>query len=160
MALRKPLVVVDGGIQQIQSGDVLDAVCTEVDVVSMENENGDAIVIGAPVYCSDNGKVTEAQADAAATVEVLGLVQPASIANAASGYIITDGVLAATTEQWDVITADVGGLTAGSVYYLDPDTSGMLTTTAPTAVGDYVVRVGKALSTTELEISISQPILL
>jgi len=160
MALRKPLVIVDGKLQQIQSGDTLNAVCTEVDVVSMENGNAGTMLIGHAVYVEANDTVELAQADAAATVEVLGLVQPATITAAASGYIITDGVLTATTDQWDVITGDVGGLTAGTVYYLDPDTAGLLTTTAPTTVGDYVVRVGKALSTLDLEISISQPILL
>jgi len=156
MALRKPLVIVSGQIQQIQSGDVLDAAVTgEVDVVSLENDTGAAaIVIGAPVYCKSAGKVDNAQADAVATVEVIGLVQVVTIAYESSGNIQTDGVLAATTGQWDAVTGDTGGLTAGSVYYLDPDTAGMLTTTAPSADGDFVVRVGKATSTTDMEISI------
>lgn len=155
MALRKPLVIVSGQIQQIQSGDVLDAAVTgEVDVVSLENENAGTIVIGAPVYSSSAGKVDKAQADAVGTVEVIGLVQPTSILTTASGNIQTDGVLAATTGQWDTVTGDSGGLTAGAVYYLDPDTAGMLTTTAPSSEGDFVVRVGKALSTTDMEISI------
>jgi len=157
MTLRKPLVLVSGQMQQIQAGDTLDATCNEVDAVSMENSNAGALPIGAPVYCDGAGTVDKAQADAAATVEVLGLVQ-AEIAIAGSGSVQTDGILAATTGQWDVITGDAGGLTAGTVYYLDPDTAGMLTDTAPTGAGDYVVRVGKAISTTELEISISQPI--
>lgn len=155
MALRKPLVIVTGQIQQIQSGDVLDvAVTGEVDVVSLENDTGAAVIAeGAPVYCKSAGKVDDAQADAVATVEVIGLAQD-EIAYQASGNIQTDGVLALTTEEWDAITSDTGGLTAGTVYYLDPDTAGMLTTTAPTADGDFVVRVGKAISTTDMEISI------
>ena len=160
MALRKPLVIKDGLIEQIQSGDTLDAVCTEIDVVSMQNNNAGTIVIGMAVYVDGAGTVDLAQADAAATIEVLGLVQPATITAAASGYIVTDGVLTATTDQWDAVTGDVGGLTAGAVYYLDPDTPGLLTTTATTTVGEYVVRVGKAISTLALEISITQPILL
>jgi len=158
MALRKPLVIVNGGIQQIQAGDTLDAVCTEIDVVSMQNNNAGTIVIGMAVYCDGAGTVDLAQADAAGTVEVLGLVQPTSIIAAASGYIITDGILTATTGQWDAVAATTGGLSAGTVYYLDPDTPGLLTATAPTTVGDYVVRIGKAISTLALEISISQPI--
>lgn len=158
MSNRKPLVIVDGQIQQLQAGDTLEAVVTEVDVQSMTNGNGGAITIGQPVYVDSANSVDLAQADAAGTIEVLGLVYPTSIASAATGWIQTDGILSATTGQWDTVTGGAGGLTVGSVYYLDPSTAGMLTTTAPTTAGQYVVRVGKAISTTELEISISQPI--
>lgn len=160
MASRKPLVIVDGQIQQIQSGDVLDASVNEVDVVSKTNDNIAAIVIGSPVYTKSNGNVDLAQADAGATVEVLGLVRDASVAAAASGDMQTDGVLSATTAQWDAVAGTTGGLTAGSVYYLDPATAGKLTETAPTTGGQFVVRVGRAISTTEMEISIEPPILL
>ncbi len=158
MSLRKPLVIVDGKIRQIAASDTVDAQISEVDVVNQENNNAGAIVIGSPVYTDGAGTVDLAQADASATVEVLGLVRKDTIAAAASGAIQTDGILVATTAQWDTITGDVGGLTAGSVYYLDPDTPGKLTKTAPTAVGDFVVRIGKAISTTEMEITILQPI--
>jgi len=155
LAERKPLVINAGQIQQIQTGDTLDVNLTgEVDTVSLENENAGTIVIGCPVYCSDVDKVDKAQANAVATVEVLGLVQDVTILTTASGNIQTDGVLTATTGQWDAITGDTGGLTAGSVYYLDPDTAGMLTTTVPPDAGDFVLRVGKAISATGLEISI------
>jgi len=158
MALRKPLVIVDGAIQQLQAGDSLDATSSEVDVIVRANSNAGSIVIGNVVYPDGNGTVDLAKADASGTVEILGLVSSTSIASAASGSIQTDGVLAATTGQWDAVTGGEGGLTAGSVYYVDPDTAGMLTATAPTAAGDYVIRVGLALSTTELEISIQPPI--
>lgn len=158
MASRKPLVINSGQIQQLQSGDVLDAVVTEVDVVSLTNGNAGSIVIGMAVYSDADDSVDIAKADALATVEVLGLVQDTSIGAAASGLIQTDGVLTATTGQWDTVTGDSGGLTAGSVYYLDETTAGNLTLTAPTTVSQFVVRVGKALSTTEMEITITQPI--
>ena len=160
MAKRKPLIINSGQIEQLQSGDTLDAIVTEVDIVSRENSNGSPIVIGAPVYPDGNGSVDLAQADASGTVEVLGLVQETSIASAASGYIQTDGVLVASTGQWDAITGLTGGLVVPDVYWLDPSTAGKLTSTAPTSASQYVTRVGKALSTTEMEISISQPILL
>jgi len=160
MSLRKPLVIVDGIIQQIQSGDTLDAVITEVDIITAENAETSAIPKGTPVYVFADGQVKKAQANTSGTVEIVGLVYPTSISPSETGWIITDGVLEALTAEWDAITGDSGGLTAGSIYYLDPDAAGMLTTTAPTTVGNYVVRVGKALSTTELEITISQPILL
>ncbi len=156
MALRKPLVIVTGQIQQIQAGDVLDsAVSGEVDVVSLENDTGAAaIVMGAPVYVKSAGKVDNAKADAVATVEVLGLVAVATIAYQASGNIQTDGILTASTVQWDAVTGESGGLTAGAVYFLDETTAGNLTQTAPTSDGDFVGRVGKAINTTDMEITI------
>jgi hypothetical protein len=158
MAQRKPLVIINGQIQQLQAGDTLDAVVSEVDIVSATNANAGVIAIGQPVYVSGADAVNLAQANASGTVEVLGLVKDVSVNAAATANIQTDGVLTATTTQWDAVTGDTGGLNAGAVYYLDAATAGKLTTTAPTEVGQYVVRVGKALSTTDLEISIGQPI--
>lgn len=160
MAQKKPLVMTNGQIEQLQSGDTLDAVVTEVDIVSRVNSNVGSILIGAPVYPDGNGSCDLAQANASGTIEVLGLVQETSISAAASGYIQTDGILAATTGQWDAVTGLTGGLVAGDVYWLDAATAGKLTSTAPTSAGQYVVRVGKGLSTTEMEISVSPPILL
>lgn len=160
MAARKPLVIVNGIIQQLQSGDTLDAPVSEVDVVSKQNDNASAITIGQPVYVKSNGNVDLARANALGTSNVLGLVRDSSIASSAVGLIQTDGVLTATTAEWDAVTGETGGLTAGSVYYLSASTAGRLTTTAPTSSGQLVVRVGVALSNTELEISIDQPILL
>lgn len=160
MASRKPLVIVSGQVQQLQAGDTLDASVTEVDVVSKTNDNAGSIVIGTPVYVKANGNVDKGRANASGTVQLLGLVKDTSISAAASGIIQTDGVLAATTGQWDAVTGGSGGLTAGSVYYLDPSTAGLLTATAPSTTSQYVVRVGLAISTTELDISVDAPILL
>jgi len=160
VALRKPLVIISGQVQQLPSGDTLDASTAEVDVVTLTNGNASPIVIGSPVYSDAAGSVDLAQANASGTVEVLGFVKDTSISASASGSIQTDGILAATTGQWDIVTGDTGGLVAGTVYYLDPTTAGKLTATAPTTTSQYVVRVGKAISTTEMEISIEPPILL
>jgi len=160
MATRKPLVIVDGQLRQMASGDILDAQLNEVDFVPVTNDEANAIVICTPVYVNGEGTVKKAKADALSTSEVLGLVVDTSIAASASGRVLTDGRFTATTGQWDVVTGDVGGLTPGSVYYLNPTTAGKLTTTAPIADSEVVARIGKALSATVLEISINQPILL
>jgi len=157
MSLKVPLVLTSGQIQQLQAGDSLNASCNEVDVIEMTNANAGAIPICSPVYVSGASEVDLAQADAAATTEILGLAAE-QLEISGSGNIQTDGVLAATTGQWDIVTGDVGGLTPGSVYYVDPDTAGMLTTTAPTEAGDYVIRVGVALNTTDLDITVTPPI--
>jgi hypothetical protein len=52
----------------------------------------------------------------------------------------------------------LSGLTPGVEYFLGA--SGNLTTTAPTTPTEWVVRVGRALSTTQFEVEISQPVLL
>jgi len=157
MSLRKPLVIVDGRIRQINAFDTLDAQVIEVDIINQVNGNAGAVVIGQAVYTSAAGTFDLAQANALATVEVLGIIKE-GIASAASGPIQTDGVIKATIAQWDNVTGQVGGLTAGSVYYLDPDIAGNLTIVAPTIVEDFVARIGRAISTTELEISVLQPI--
>lgn len=158
MALRKPLVIVDGQIEQMQSGDTIDAAISEVDIASLTNNNASPIVIGNVVYTDSAGGVDLAQADAIGTSEIVGLVRDASIASAASGEIQTDGVLTASTGQWDNVAGTTGGLDVGVVYYLDPTTPGDMTDTAPTAVGQVVIRIGTAISTTSLEISTSEPI--
>ncbi len=154
MALLKPLVIVDGHIRQLQSGDTP----VGVDFAEMTNNNASPIVIGNAVYCDGAGTVDLAQADALGTAEILGFVKDISISAATLGAIQTDGILTATTGQWDAVAGTTGGLTAGTIYYLDPSTAGNITETAPTSAGQYVIRVGKAISTTELEISITEPI--
>lgn len=52
------------------------------------------------------------------------------------------------------LNTSVTGLTVGSVYYIDPAVPGAVTTTAPTGTGQVVQRVGKAVSATELEVTI------
>ncbi len=160
MVARKALVMNNGKIEQIQVGDTLDAAVSEVDIATLTNNNVGAIVIGNVVYTDAAGGVDKAQADSISTAEIVGLVRDASIGAAASGEIQTDGVLVATTVQWDAVADTTGGLTAGAVYYLSPTLAGELTSTAPTAVGQVVIRIGKAISTTDLEISISEPVLL
>ncbi len=127
--------------------------------VTKTNDNAGSLTIGMPVYAKANGNVDKARANAISTSEVLGLAA-ATIATTASGGIQTAGTLTATTGEWDAVTGQTGGLTPGSIYYLDPATAGLLTTTAPTTAGQVRLRVGLAHSTTELEIRIGEPILL
>lgn len=160
MALRKPLVMINGMPTQIPSTDTLDATLAEVDQVSMSNGETSAITLGMPVYVSAANTVKKAQANASGTMDILGLVRDTSVAASASASIQTDGQITATTTQWDAVTGGTGGLTAGTVYYVSPTTAGQLTSTAPITAGQFVIRVGRALSTTVLDISIMQPIAL
>jgi hypothetical protein len=154
MALRIPLVIVNGQIEQLQAGDTLSAPQSGGQQIVLTNDEATAVVIGAPVYSDANDGFKKAQANAASTKEVIGLVsQSPSIASAATGTVIVSGVMTATTAQWDAVTGGTGGLLFGQKYYLDPATAGMMTTTAPTTIGQYVSSIGVALSTTELEVN-------
>jgi hypothetical protein len=127
-------------------------------VVSRTNDEASSLSIGTPVYVFDSDGVKMARADAIGTARVLGLVRDDTIAAAATGKIQTGGVLKATPTRWDAVTGGSGGLTTGSVYFLDPTTAGKLTTTAPSAAGQFVVQVGLALNSTDMQISIMPPI--
>lgn len=127
-------------------------------ILSATNANGSAIVIGQPFYITDNDEVDLAQANALGTSLVAGLVRDVSIASSGTGLIQRYGILAATTAQWDAVTGDTGGLTAGASYYLDPSTAGMLTTTPPSTATQFIVKIGVASSTVRLIIDVS-PIL-
>ena len=154
MALRKPLVIVSGQTQQLQSGDTLDAPQSGGDGAVLTNGESGAIVIGNIVYVSAAATVKKAKADAVGTKSGFGVVRDVSIGAGFTGFIQTSGILAATTGQWDAVFGTTGGLVAGQVYWLSPGTAGYGTAVAPTTIGQYVVPIGIGLSTTELEITI------
>ena len=123
---------------------------------SLTNNQGSTVVIGRVVYADTSGTFKLAQSNALATRKPLGLVADVSVANAASGNVVTAGVLTASTAQWDAITGQSGGLTTDAYYYLSGATAGALTTSPP-ATG-WLVRVGKALSTTKMQVLNQSPI--
>jgi hypothetical protein len=151
MALRKPLVIGSSGQpEQIQAGDFIQ----NIDLPSFTNANAGSLVIGTPVYMSGNDAVDKAKADAVGTVNVIGLIADVTVGTAALGSVQTDGILSATTGQWDAVAGTTGGLTKDLFYYLDAATAGKLTATAPTTTGQFNLCVGVAVSTTELKINI------
>jgi len=161
MAARKPVVINSGRFQVLQAGDILDAPQSGGDQIILTNANVGALVIGTPVYVSGNDQIDKSKADASGTTKPIGLVNTTSIAPAGSGPVLINGVLTATTGQWDaVVTGGSGGLVAGTIYYLSSATAGMLTSTAPSAAGTYVTQIGIALSTTELFVDVKAEILL
>ncbi len=155
MATKIALTMYDGEIGQLRAGDTLDITASNNQIFSATNSNIAAITIGQPVYIQGANTVDLALADAKATSGVIGLVLDASIDSSVVGTILTDGIL--TSTDW---TAVVGAatLTVGSVYFLSDTVAGTLTTTATTTAGSFVTRVGTAISTTTLEVTISRPI--
>jgi len=120
-----------------------------VPVLAYINASAAPITLGTPVYISAAGQVSPAVASSVATSKVVGLVNDASIASLASGNIRVAGVV-----------NGLSGLVPGSVYYLDPVNAGKITLTAPTAVGQVVLPIGFALTSTSLELVIERSILL
>jgi hypothetical protein len=156
MALKKPLVLNTSGIvEQLQSGDTLDATINVADEVTLTNANASTAAPGSPVYISAANSFDLSRANSSGTAKVIGLLT-ASTAAAASGVVRKDGTITLTTGQWDTIAGTTGGLTAGANYYLSEATAGRLTATAPTT--GFVLKVGVAISTTDFEIQISEPI--
>ena len=155
MATKIALTMYDGEIGQLKAGDTLDITASSNQQFSATNQTPAAITIGQPVYIQGADMVDLALADAKATSGVIGLVSDASIDSSAVGTILTDGIL--TSTDWTAVVGEAT-LTAGSVYFLSDTVAGTLTTTAPTTAGSFVTRVGTAISTTTLEVTISRPI--
>lgn len=154
MAVKKPLVLTSGQIEQLQSSDYIQ----NIDIPQLTNANAGSIVIGTPVYASANDSVDKAKADAVGTANVIGLVADVTITAAAVGSVQMDGILAATTGQWDAVAGTTGGLTKDVIYYLSAATSGLMTSSAPSVTGQFVVQIGIAISTTEMKIDIQRRI--
>jgi len=111
---------------------------------------------GMALYISGSGNVDLAQADAIGTKGVVGLASAAVLATATGDYQMEGQI---TQSDWSAVIGSTT-LTAGSFYFLDESTAGRLTDTPTTTPGEYVVRVGRALTTTTLDIEVAQPILL
>jgi hypothetical protein len=158
MALKKPIANYSGNMEELRSGDDLDVPTTGPQLVSFTNANASPITQGMVVYLSAADNVDIAKANAIGTIKpIAGLVNDASIAASASGYIVTDGPL--TVSDW---TAVVGGttLTAGAEYFVSAATAGKLTATAPSASGNIVQKIGYAINTTTMMVRIGQPLTL
>lgn len=162
MALRKPLVIGSNGqTQQLQSGDTLAVNETGgIRALTLTNANAGSIVFGTPVYISGADSVDKAKADASGTSSPVGLVNDATIATTVSGAIAVEGVMVGSTAQWDAAFGTTGGLTPGALYWLSAATAGVGTGTPPSTVGQYLTKLGRGISTTELLLQIGGSILL
>lgn len=124
---------------------------------TLTNDNAGTLAIGTPLYSKSANKVDTARANAAATAIVIGLATgPATTGNPIAFQ--SAGLLSLTTAQWDLRTGDVGGLVAGTQYWLDPAAVGKLVKVAPAASTNYVTLVGQALNTTDMMITLNDPI--
>lgn len=156
MATRKPLVEVDGEVQVLQPGDDI-----ATGASAFTKTFTSTAVIGQVLYSDGNTSVGLAQANADATSKVVGLAV-AGVTAAASGSVQYAGVLTATTGEWDAVCGTTGGLTANTKYYLSDTGAGNMLEAGNLGgitQGEYVVEIGRALSTTELLIEPKRRIL-
>lgn len=122
-------------------------------------ETDDALVPGSAVYAKNTGRFGLARADSFPETRFAGF----SNATTAPGFaatVISGGPLELTTAEWDAVTGQIGGLTPGAPYFLSPTTLGAITTIPPSAAGLFSAKVGKAITTTTLDVDPRNPILL
>ena len=154
MAIRRPLVVISGEVQELPLADDLPS---DVDLLSRTFTS--TVIPGEPVFVDLAGSVNQARANAAGTSDVLGIA-PAAVTAATTGQVALDGVVTLTTVQWDAVAGTVGGLTAGAKYFLSAAAAGRMTEGSAAGATEYVVEIGEALSTTEMHIRPRRRILL
>jgi hypothetical protein len=123
------------------------------DVYPLEAVFDSAADIGNALYISSDGHVDLASMD---NPGVAGL-SVESVSADATGHYVTEGQV--TREDWTPVTGSAS-LSAGSLYYLDATSPGLLTATPPEDVGDSIVVIGRALTSTTLDVSIQPPMLL
>lgn len=113
------------------------------DALTFVNDNASAITLGQVVYIKSNGHVDLANATGGATPGngTIGIVDDASIAASGSGRIdIRPGYILTTS-----------GLTPGQSYYVSKTAGAIdLFANISYATGDAVIRVGRAMSATQL----------
>ncbi len=146
--IKKPLVLTDGEIEQLQPSDSL---LPAPNSLVLANGGMVDLSICTPVYVSAADEADVADSDS--LPNVIGLTAE-SIAMSATGAVQTDGKLTATKEEWDARTGQIGGLTPGATYYLGA--RGAVVSRPP--ITGFLTRLGIAVSLTDFEIKISRPI--
>lgn len=146
----RPLVLINGRIQQLPLNGTLDARVQEVDAIELQAKEP-ITAAGMAVYSNAGFQCMLADADDDAKAEVIGLALT-SAALDAYVTVLTDGVI--EVADW-TNAAGSATLTPGSSYYLS-GTPGVLTATPP-ATGN-IVHIGRALTPTKLEISLERPV--
>lgn len=122
------------------------------DLEAIAGENG---LPGQIVYADNAGVWKLARSDAIATARGYGFLligmTTFSLASA-----INAGQVEATTTEWDTVTGQSGGLTAGAQYFLSRTTAGNITTTAPPPGVGLRLIVGKAITSTRMAVELRE----
>lgn len=109
-------------------------------------------VVGTPVVV--NADETTKPANANTEIFAVGLVTAIDSSGILPRVTVrTAGAVILTADEWDEVTGGSGGLTAGSLYFLDDVANGGLVDAAPVASGTFVCQVGTAINETTLLLS-------
>jgi len=124
---------------------VFDALATKMEASVYEksfiNDNASAITIRQVAFIKSNGHIDLAIATSASIKDaMIVLVKDSSIDSAASGLCY----------HVDQVISGFSGLTPGATYFISASTAGEIVTPAPISSGNYIYRVGRAVSATEL----------
>lgn len=133
---------------------------TAVQTFTKLNGETSAILKGMAVYITlaNGAECKKAQANDYEKSAVVGLVTN-TVANPGEVVeITTKGVVEKITPEWDILTSATGGLVAGRDYFLRSDFPGGITSTPPVGDNLFVVKVGKALSPTMIDVNVEPPI--
>lgn len=153
MAVKKPLANYSGKIDELHAGDLISGDTTGF---TGKNVNASPITLGMVVYKSATLNEVDLASATDDTKNAIGFVGESAIASTASGYIQTSESI--TMADWTGI-AGSASLTPGAIYFLSA-TAGKITATTPATSGNISQIVGKAVSATELLITIRERILL
>jgi hypothetical protein len=156
MSVKKPLVITNGRVEQLQAGDRIDLGNT----VTKNNIDVGPVVVGQPMIVTGADAKT-AHAGNISRINVAGLVMEDAIPGTQVSLMAV-GIMTASAAQWEVVTGNAAGLVTGKSYYLVADAPfpGKLQEAAPTLDGQFIVHVGIALSSTQMKIQIERPVLL
>jgi hypothetical protein len=160
MPLRKPIVLIGADQYQIPAGDTLNAVALAIGAELVNNSASNQIICTpiCPGIGAGSGGFQPARANAIGTSRVLGLISALQIGPGASGNCLQVGLLTASIAQWNAITSGNAGLIPGAEYFLSAVLAARLTTIPPDRSGDFVVRIGQALTPTLLFVNPHPPI--
>ena len=142
--MKKPLVLSNGNLEQLQKGDILIPSPDRVPLIS-----DDFIIIGMPVYISSSNHCKRAKADSIITTNPIGLCFDNKL-------VQTNGTI--FSNNWDFVVEELGGLIPGRFYYLSDRLAGKITKKPPMFLGHFIVQIGVAISRTRFEIRIGTPI--
>lgn len=131
------LYVYDGAAWSEVGGDTSEVVVTMTSA---------GVTAGDAVYINGSGQAASAQADNINTSKVIGFAKT-TVGSGSNVDIIVVGT----------VSGVLSGATAGNTYFLSDATAGDVSTTVPSDNGDVVMRVGYAISATDLFIDLGTP---
>lgn len=124
----------------------LNAAIDGVNEIALTATAAEPLQVGVPVYIRLDGQAAMASRADALHAGVAGIVEADTLAGDPARIRVTG-------------TAPASGLIVGHAYYLGT-APGTLTDIAPTATGQFLTRIGTAVKTDALHLSIQPPILM